>query len=167
MGFTARALSIAPSKGLFHSVVCGAFSGLVNAANPQNLNSTIGVGAGGSAGVGFILGVAASLGVQAVADSSGNLGVAFNVGGNPGYGVFGVGATGGGQVSYSTASNIYGLSGFSAGGGVTAGPGGVDLTLSSSGVTATGTLGAGIGTKGAALSLNYTWVPQALSTNCR
>jgi hypothetical protein len=30
-----------------------------------------------------------------------------------------------------------------------------------------GTFGAGIGSKGAALSLNYTWVPSALSTNCR
>jgi len=119
-------------KDFFHSAVCGVFSGLINAAGPQNLNSSVGVGAGGSAGVGFILGVSASAGVQVVADSGGNLGVAFNVGGNPGYGVFGVGATGGGQGSYSTASNIYGLGGLSAGSGVTAGPGGVDVSLSNS-----------------------------------
>lgn len=158
---------VVPSNGILHPIVCGAFSGLINAAGPQNLNSTIGVGAGGSAGVGFILGIAASAGIQAVADSSGNLGVAFNVGGNPGYGVFGAGATGGVQGSYSTASRIYGLRGFSAGAGVTVGPGGVDAAVGSGGATVTGTFGAGIGTKGAALSLNYTWVPSSLSTNCR
>lgn len=91
----------------------------------------------------------------------------FNVGGNPGYGVFGVGALGGGQASYSTVSNIYQLAGFSAGAGFTAGPAGVDLALSSSGATVTGTLGAGAGTKGSGLSLNYSWVPSSLSTNCR
>ncbi|MEO7144550.1 MAG: RHS repeat-associated core domain-containing protein [Bryobacteraceae bacterium] len=154
------------SGGVIKSIFCGAFSGLVNAAAPRNLNSTIGVGAGGSAGVGFILGIAASVGIQAVADSHSNLGIAFNVGGNPGYGVFGVGATGGVQGSYSTASTIYGLRGFSAGAGITAGPGGVDAAVSS-GATVTGTFGVGAGTKGAALSLNYTWVPSALSTNCR
>ena len=151
----------------FHSVVCDAFSGLVNAAGPQNLNSTIGVGVGGSAGIGFILGVAASAGVQVVADSSGNLGVAFNFGGNPGYGVFGAGATGGVQGSYSTDSSIYGLRGFSVGAGVSAFNGELDGSVGSGGViTGTVTAGAGVGTKGAALSLNYTFVPSALSTNC-
>ncbi len=149
---------------LFHSAGCTVAKPLTAAA--KRLNGTIGIGAGGSAGIGFIAGVAASAGVQFVADSQGNVGVAFNVGGNPGYGVFGIGATGGVQGSYSTASSIYGLSGFSMGGGATAGPGGVDVTFGSSGVTATGTLGVGAGTKGAALSLNYTWVPAALSTNC-
>jgi len=153
---------------LVQSLFCSAFSGLVNAASPQNLNSTIGLGAGGSAGVGWFFGVAGSAGVQAVADSHGNLGIAFNAGGNPGYGVYGLGATGGVQGSYSTASSIYDLRGYSLGGGVTAGPGGVDVSASRGGTTTvTGTLGVGGGTKGAALSVNHTWVPNALSTNCR
>jgi RHS repeat-associated protein len=160
----------APSKGLLHSLVCGVFSGLVNAADPQNLNSTIGVGIGGNAGVGFILGVAASAGVQVVADSSGNLGVAINVGGNPGYGVFGVGAMYGGQASVSTASTIYDLRGgsydFGASGG--AGPAyGVDVSGGDGGFTGTVTVGAGVGGKGSALTGVYTFVPSALSTNCR
>jgi hypothetical protein len=158
----------APSNGVVHSFVCGVFSGLVNAANPQNLNSTIGVGVGGSAGVGFILGVAASVGVQAVADSHGNLGVAFNVGGNPGYLVFGAGATGGAQATYSTASSIYDLRGGSVGAGASAFNGELDASVGSGGVvTGTVTAGVGVGTKGSGLSLNYTFVPSALSTNCR
>ena len=158
----------APSKGILHSTVRGVFSGLVNAANPQNLNSTIGVGAGGSAGVGFILGVAASAGVQLVADSHGNLGVAFNVGGNPGYGVFGAGATGGAQATYSTAGSIYDLRGGSIGAGASAFNGELDASISSGGdVTGTVTAGIGAGTKGSGLSLNHTFVPSALSTNCR
>jgi hypothetical protein len=159
---------VAPSNGVVHSFVCGVFSGLVNAANPQNLNSTIGVGVGGSAGVGFILGVAASVGVQAVADSHGNLGVAFNVGGNPGYLVFGAGATGGAQATYSTASSIYDLRGGSVGAGASAFNGELDASVGSGGVvTGTVTAGVGVGTKGSGLSLNYTFVPSALSTNCR
>ena len=86
--------SVAPNNGgLLHKTVCSAFSWLTSAAS--STNSTIGVGFGGSAGVGFILGVAASIGIQVVADSMRNLGVAFNAGGNPGYAVFGVGALGG------------------------------------------------------------------------
>src|SRR5260370_18605163 len=93
----------------------------------------------------FILGVAASAGVQVVADSSGNLGVEFSVGGNPGYPlVFGAGALVGAQASYSTASNIHGLSGFSVGAGFTPAPAGVDLALSNT-ATVTATLGAWVG----------------------
>ena len=62
---------VAPNKGFLHSLACNAFSLLTNLAGPQNLNSTIGAGVGGNAGVGLILGVAASAGVQVVADSSG------------------------------------------------------------------------------------------------
>jgi hypothetical protein len=168
--FDASAFGIAPNKGFFHSLVCGAFSGLVNAANPQNLNSTIGVGVGGNAGVGFILGVAASAGIQVVADSSGNLGVAINVGGNPGYGVFGAGAMYGGQGSISTASSIDGLRGGSVDFGATFGAGpavGRDVAVGGDNVTGTATVGPGVGTKSSALGLNYTFVPSALSTNCR
>jgi hypothetical protein len=51
-------------------------------------------------------------GIQVVADREGNAGVAINVGGNPGYAVFGAGAIGGVQASLSTASTIQGLKGF-------------------------------------------------------
>jgi hypothetical protein len=47
-------------------------------------------------------------------------------------------------------------------------PLGVDVTVSTSGaVTLTGTGGIGVGLDGAALSLNYTFVPSALSVNCK
>jgi RHS repeat-associated protein len=158
------------SKGLLHSLVRGVFSGLVNAANPQNLNSTIGVGVGGNAGIGFILGVTVSAGVQVVADSSGNLGVAINVGGNPGFVVFGAGAMIGGQASISKAKSIYDLRGGAVDFGASAGSGpavGVDVAVGGGNVTGTVTVGPGLGTKSSALGSDYTFVPSALSTNCR
>jgi hypothetical protein len=105
-----------------------------------------------------------------VADSSGNLGVAINVGGNPGYGVFGVGAMYGGQASISTANSIYDLRGGSVDFGASAGAGpavGVDVAVGGGNVTSSVTVGPGVGTKGSALGIDHTFVPSALSTNCR
>ena len=161
--------SIAPNNGsILHRATCKAFSWLTGAASSSN--STLGVGVGGSAGVGFILGIAASAGVQVVADSGGNLGVAINLGGNPGYGVFGAGAIGGVQGSISTAKTIYDLRGGSYDVGASGGAGpayGVDVSGGDGGFTGTVTVGAGVGGKGSALTGVYTFVPSALSTNCR
>jgi RHS repeat-associated protein len=154
-----------------HGQVCDAYGGLLGLASSKNLNSTVGLGAGGNGGVGFILGVSASAGAQFVADPKGNVGVAFSVGGNPGYGVFGVGVMGGVQASVSTAKTISDLRGGSvdAGASVGAGPA-VSLdgsaAMDGSSFTGTVTVGPGVGTKGSALGVDYTWVPSALSTNC-
>jgi RHS repeat-associated protein len=131
----------------------------------QGIGRTVGAGVGGSAGAGFILGIAASVGIQVVADRNANVGIAINIGGNPGYGVFGAGALGGLQASVSTASSIQGLKGSSLGAGGTIGPFGGDIAASGSGVTGTFTVGAGAGTKGAGLSLNYTFLP--ISVDCK
>jgi len=158
----------APNNGgRLHNLVCSQFADLLGTAN--RFNSTIGVGVGGSAGIGLILGIAASAGIQVVADSSGNLGLAINLGGNPGYGVFGAGAIGGAQGAISTANTIYDLRGgsydFGASGG--AGPAyGIDVSGGDGGYTGTVTVGAGAGGKGSALTGVYTWVPSALSTKC-
>ena len=162
----------APNKGSwFHRQVCSAFAGLLGLASSQNLNSTVGLGVGGNGGVGFILGAAASAGLQFVADSSGNVGVSISVGGNPGYGVFGVGVMAGVQGSVSTAKTIYDLRGGSVDFGASFGSGpavGLDgsAAMDGSSFTGTVTVGPGVGTKGSALGVDYTWVPSALSTNC-
>ena len=91
---------IASLENSFHNTVCAALSPLTSAA--QGLGSTIGVGVGGNAGVGFILGVAVDGSVELVADRSGNVGLAITAGGNPGYGVFGIGGMRGVQASVST-----------------------------------------------------------------
>jgi hypothetical protein len=151
------------------SAVCFLFSPLLGAA--AKARGTVGVGVGGNAGVGFIAGIAASAGIQIVADRERNVGIAISVGGNPGYGVLGVGALGGVQGSVSTGSNIYALSSWSIGGGMSGGAGMVvsgDVAFSNTASTLTGTFGVGTPTgKAAAFSLNYTWVPSMLSTNCK
>lgn len=97
------------------------------------------------------------MGVQVVADRERNLGL-LNFGGNPGYGVFGVGAMAGGQLSASTASDIYRLTGWSVGGGVSGGAGpvvSVDGAFSNTASTLTVTVGVGPPTgKAAAFSAN-------------
>ena len=89
-------------------------------------------------------------------------GVAFNVGGNPGYGVFGAGATGGAQATYSTAGSIYDLRGGSIGAGAER----IQWRTGRLASVAEGSLpepltaGVGVETrKGSGLSLNYTFVP--------
>jgi hypothetical protein len=99
-----------------------------------------------------------------VADSQGNLGVVLNLGGNPGFFVFGAGALAGAQGSVSTADTIYDLKGWSFGAGGSAGPFGVDVSASGGGVTGTVTAGVGVGTRGSALSINHTSL--LTSTNC-
>jgi RHS repeat-associated protein len=168
------ALSSAPNN-LIHNLVCKAFSPLLAAAG--SANGTVGVGTGGNAGVGYLVSVAVDAGAQIVADKSGNVGVAFTVGGNPGYGVIGVGATYGAQVSASTVDSIYGLRGptwdFGVSGslpltGGVAGPSvAADVAVSGPNATLTVTAGAGVWGRGAAFAGNYTFVPSALSTNCR
>ena len=165
---TASTPSNTQRHGIIHSLYCSAESGLLAAAHISN--STVGFGAGGSAGAGLLFGYGVSAGVQEVADSHGNLGVAFNVGFSPGIGVFGLGAIIGGQASISTAKTIQGLSGTSTNFGGSAGgglAGGFDVSKGENGTT-TGnvTVGAGIGTKGAAMAIQHTWVPSSLSTNC-
>ena len=147
---------------------CDLFAGLVSTA--QHTNSTIGIGIGGSAGVGIFFSIALSGSMQVVADRNGNLGMSFNIGGNPGYGVFGVGAIGGGQIMVSTANSIYDLRGGSYDVGASGGTGvaiGGDLSFGNNTTTITGTMGAGIGGKGTALTSDYTFVPTTLSTNCK
>ncbi len=68
----------APSKpSLLHIAACAIAAPVIGAA--QASNRTVGVGLGGSAGAGFILGLFASVGVQIVADPQGNAGLAVNV----------------------------------------------------------------------------------------
>jgi hypothetical protein len=108
--------------------------------------------------------------LRAVADPQGNAGIAFSGGGNPGFGVFGIGAVGGLQFSRSSGATIFDLKGQSIGGGVSGGFGvagiGVDVAHSGSADTLTVTVGPGIGGKGAAYAITGTAVPKLLSTNC-
>lgn len=157
-------------KNFIHKAFCTALSPLTATAN--GLQSTIGAGAGANGGVGFILGIAADAGVQFVADRHGNAGVAITLGGNPGYGVFGVGATAGAQGSISTVDTIYDLRGpawdFGVSGSLPTGEGiSADVAISGPDATLTVTGGLSIGGKGTALAGNYTFVPSLLSTNCR
>ena len=158
-------------ENLVHYAVCVTLSPII--ATAQGLHSTIGVGLGGNAGVGFILGVAADGGAQIVADKHGNVGLAITLGGNPGWGVFGAGAMWGGQASASTDDSIYDLRGRSTDFGVSSAlppplppaAGSLDVAISGSDATATATVGTGVGGKAAAFTENYTFLP--LSTNCR
>jgi RHS repeat-associated protein len=158
-------------RDFVHMTVCTAASPLT--ATAQGLQTTTGVGVGGNAGVGFILGVAVDGSVQAVADQHGNVGLAITVGGNPGYGVFGAGAMAGGQVSVSNADSIDDLKGPTWDFGVSGAlpeplppnAASLDVAVSGPNATATLTVGEGVGGKGAALTGNYTFLP--LSTNCR
>ena len=172
------ALLLAPIASLensFHNTVCAALSPLTSAA--QGLGSTIGVGVGGNAGVGFILGVAVDGSVELVADRSGNVGLAITAGGNPGYGVFGIGGMRGVQASVSTVDSIYDLGGPTWDFGVSgtlplaegvAGPSvAADVEVSGPNATLNVTGGVGFGGRGAAFAGNYTFVPSFLSTNCQ
>ncbi len=161
--------SSAPSKGLFHSLVCWASSDLLNLASLTN--ATVGAGAGGSAGVGALIGIGVSAGIQAVADPQGNVGIAFSFSGIFPGPIAGMGAIGGAQVSASTASNIYALRGQSIDANASFGSGpavGIDVSRAPGGIyTGTITVGPGVGGKAAALMSSYAAVPSALSTNCR
>ncbi|MBI2683162.1 MAG: RHS repeat-associated core domain-containing protein [Acidobacteriales bacterium] len=147
-----------------HGLVCLAATPLIRLARANN--ATLGVGAGGSIGVGVLLGVAVSGGAHVVADTYGGVGIAITIGGNPGYGVLGIGALGGGQVVRSTAPTIAGLKGNSGSAGGTVGPVGIEFSTNGTVHSTTVTVGEGVGTKGAALSSNYTFVPSILSTRC-
>jgi hypothetical protein len=153
----------APSKPtLLHIAACAVAAPVIGAA--QASNRTVGVGVGGSAGAGFILGLFASAGVQIVADPQGNTGLAFNI--NTSTLGAGIGAQGGGQFSLSTAKNINALSGGPS--GDLGGSGwiiGLDASHTPGGpTTGTITFGPGVGGKGAALTAGYTAIP--VSTNC-
>ena len=156
-------LSNAPNKPtLLHIAACAVAAPVIGAA--QASNRTVGVGVGGSAGAGFILGLFASAGVQIVADPQGNTGLAFNI--NTSTLGVGIGAQGGGQFSLSTARNINALSGGPS--GDLGGSGwiiGLDASHTPGGpTTGTITFGPGVGGKGAALTAGYTAIP--VSTNC-
>jgi RHS repeat-associated protein len=165
----------APSEGFFHSRFCSAASDLLNLASATN--ATVGAGAGGSVGVLAFFGGSLAGGVQAVADPSGNLGIAINV--SPGFIGFGASAMGGFQGSVSTSKSIFGLGGWSLSGDLSAGAGpAVDLGVSRGfsswlgptqwgATTVTATVGPGIGTRAAVGSVGYSFVPHSLSTNCR
>jgi RHS repeat-associated protein len=177
-GFDTNLLGVAAYSipgGLLHSAVCSVAAPLLGAA--RGARGTVGVGAGGSAGVLFGFGGSVALGAQAVADPIGNLGVAINA--NPGFLGFGASALGGGQASVSTSKSIFGLKGWSLSGDISAGSGpAVDLAVSRGFAswlgpthwgprTVTATVGPGIGSRAAVGSVGYTFVPQSLSTNCR
>ncbi len=155
-------------KGLAKTAVCGVTQPLQMAAF-QN-QGAVGVGLGGSFGVGLIWGASVQGGIQVVADPSGRVGIAFTGGGNPGFGVLGVGGVGGVQFTNSDASSIFDLDGQSFGGGVSGGVAGVgagvDVATSRTASTLTVTVGAGIGGRGTAVATTWTKVPQALSLSC-
>src|SRR6516165_5193941 len=143
------------------AAVCGLARPLVESA--QAGTGAVGIGVGGSAGVGFLFGVSFQGGVQAVADPKGNVGLAFSGGGNPGFGVFGVGAMGGVQFMSSDAGSIYSLRGPAWNFGVSAGSGpavGVDVSKSwnNGPISITGTVGPGKGSKATGFALTATAV---------
>lgn len=142
--------------------VCTLAAPLLEAASLTH--STLGIGGGASAGAGFILGVSASGGIQVAADQHGNLGVVTTSGGNPGFGVFGVGASAGVQGSVSSADTIFDLGGGSVGGNASSGPFGVDVSTSDAGTTFTGSAGVGVGTRASGFELNASGV--LASTHC-
>jgi RHS repeat-associated protein len=159
------------SKHIAAKAVCLAATGSGLKSLPGLTNSrSVGVGLGGGGGAGLWLGLSVGGSVQAVADEQGNVGLALSLQGNPGWGVFGLGANGGVQVMRSNASTISGL----AGGGIDVGAAagddiaiGFDYNMSTDGKTwaATGTLGPGVGLRySGGLNFSYTWVP--VSVNC-
>jgi hypothetical protein len=161
--FDASAFGIAPNKPtLKHIVACAIAAPVIGAA--QASNRTVGVGVGGSGGIGFILGLFGSVGVQIVADPQGNAGLAINVNGG-GLGA-GIGAQGGGQISISTAQNISAVSDVPAGNiGGSVGIVGGDVSHTPGGsTTGTITIGPGVGADGGAFTAGYSGI--AASTNC-
>jgi len=155
-------------KDFAHTVVCTATAPLVQVA--QTNGGAVGIGAGGSAGLGLVFGVSLQADLKVVADPQGNVGMAFSGGGNPGLGVFGRGALAGIQYSISSASTIFDLGGRSIGGGVSGAIGrvgaGLDVAHSKSADTLTLTVGPGVGGKAAGYAITGTAVPSWLSTNC-
>ena len=160
-----------PNKqSLAKKLFCGAANlfGLTSA--PGMLSSTIGVGVGGSVDIGVYGGLSIGFGVMAVADQQGNVGIAINLQGNPGQGVWGIGVAGGGQVMRSNASNISDLQGVGPdiGGSIGDGPmaAGFDFAGSGSTWSGTATVGGGIGpvAHGAGANISKTWLP--VSVNC-
>lgn len=154
----------AGAPSLLHIIGCSIAAPVLGAA--QVTNHVAGVGVGGSAGAGVILGLFGALGIQVVADPQGNAGLAINVTGG-GFG-FGIGAQAGGQYSASTAHNISELSGGPAldvSGSF--GPVGLDVSHAPGGATtATATLGPGVGGKvSGGIGASYTGIP--ISTNCK
>ncbi len=105
-----------------------------------------------------------------MADPRGNIGIAFTGGGNPGYGVLGVGGNVGVQFTRSNAGSISDLGGQSFGGGVSGSVSGVAISVDVSGSrtaqSVTTTTGVGVGGKGTGLAVTGTAVPGLLSTNC-
>ncbi|MGC1618492.1 MAG: RHS repeat-associated core domain-containing protein [Candidatus Acidiferrum sp.] len=154
-------------KNLGRALVCTATAPMVQAA--QNGGGAVGAGLGGSVGVGLLFGLALQGGVQVVADAQGNVGMSFSFGGNPGFGVLGAGALGGGQVTTSSARTIHDLNGWSLSAGASGALLGVGLGLdaahSKSADTLTLTVGGGVGGRGAAFAKIGTWVPKA-SIDC-
>lgn len=132
---------------------------------PGMLNSTVGVGVGGSAGIGVYGGVSIGGGIMAVADQQGNVGIAINLQGNPGQGVWGVGAIGGGQLMRSNATTIGDLQGVGpdVGGSIGAGEVAVGFDFAGSGNTWAGTetIGVGLGpvAHSAGANISKTWLP--------
>jgi RHS repeat-associated protein len=144
-------------------------SGLTSLPGATNSN-TAGVGVGGGAGVGLFVGINVEGSIQAVADQSGNAGVAVTIGGNPGWGVWGAGANGGAQAMRSSATTIDDLGGWALDAGGAIGDGaavGFDYSVAPDGAaTATATLGPGIGLRySASANATYTFVP--VSVNCQ
>ncbi len=102
--------------GLLHRVGCGVAGQMLQIpiALAQATGGTAGLGIGGSAAAGkWSQGFAINLGLQAVTDAQGNLGIAYTSGGAFPFGgiVVGVGAAGGAQFSLSNAHIISKLEG--------------------------------------------------------
>jgi len=153
-------------KELVRGIVCTAAQPVIQAS----AGGASGMGIGGSAGAGALFGLSIQGSLEVVSDPQGNVGVALTFGGNPGFGVIGLGATGGFQMTSSNGATIQDLSGSSISAGVSAAPFGVGVAVegakSNTATSLNVTVGAGVGGKGAAFTKNYTFVPKFLTTNC-
>jgi len=152
------------AQGLIHKLTCAAVSPLLKAADTTN--GAVGTGLGGSFGIGLGLGVSGSGSIEVVADPNHNVGLAFTGGGNPGYGVVGVGAQAGRQFTVSNASTIFDLRGPYVGGSTSIMTVGVSVAQSGDVTTGTLTFGPGVGGRVSGWEAGGTAVPSSLAFNC-
>jgi hypothetical protein len=154
---------LAPNNSsLWHTLACSIAAPVLGLA--QSTNHVAGVGVGGSAGGGLVIGAFASLGLQVVADPQGNAGLALNFGASF-FGI-GLGAQGGAQFSASTAKNIKQLQGDAMDLSASAWIVGIDISHAPGGpTTGTLTVGPGVGVK-ASGAVGGSHTSLLTSTNC-
>jgi RHS repeat-associated protein len=171
LSWASNQLSNAATRALTtikNSVVCPALNATLGTAADAT-HHTVGVGYGGGAGVGLVLGVSGGGSLQAVADQQGNYGIAISLQGNPGWGVYGASANAGYQFMQSNAATIYDLRGWGADASFSIGDEvalGIDYNVAPDGTSSvTTTLGPGVGLRySGSGNASHTWVP--LSIHC-